>query len=78
MEGKGWCRAGHGVRESMLLQVILRIHIEPSSVSLEWGGGFWPIASPSPCLWASNSTAGRCRRQGGCKGEVGLGRWVWV
>lgn len=26
-----------------------------------------------PCPWASNSVAGRCRRWGNCKGEVGLG-----
>lgn len=29
MEGKGWCRADHGVRESKLLQEILRTHIKP-------------------------------------------------
>lgn len=32
---------------------------------------------PSPCPRASNSVAGRCRRWGSCKGEVGLGWWVW-
>lgn len=85
MEGKGWCRAGHGVRESTLLQVILRIHIEPSSVSLE-GGGSGPLPlhplAYGPATPPQEGVGGRVAAKekwvwgGGCGCECGcIGRW---
>lgn len=50
----------------------------PAAPWVGWHPGALAHCLSILCPRPNNSRAGRCRRQGSCKGEVGLGWWVWV